>query len=190
MDQAADKTVGIMPGLPTIFVVGDSTAAQGAPGAIGWGRPLPTFFDMSRVNVINRARGGRSSRTFITGGLWDSVLAEMKAGDTVLIQFGHNDAGPVNDNHRARGSLSDTSDGGGENPVWRGLRGGHRASREKSECRGKRDARNRRRLWRCRRRRGQRDTKRTVETNAGALGFQNAEWENNSIFVKFIVEIS
>jgi lysophospholipase L1-like esterase len=60
---------------------------------------------LSKVNVVNRARGGRSSRTFITEGLWDKVLAEMKKGDFVLIQFGHNDGGPINDASRARGSL-------------------------------------------------------------------------------------
>src|SRR6185369_6517917 len=42
---------------------------------------------------------------FITEGLWDKVLADMKRGDFVLIQFGHNDGGAVNDASRARGSL-------------------------------------------------------------------------------------
>jgi len=56
--------------------------------------------------VLNRARGGRSSRTFITEGLWDKVLSEIKKGDFVLIQFGHNDAGAINDALRARGSLA------------------------------------------------------------------------------------
>jgi len=37
--------------------------------------------------------------------LWDKVLADMKPGDFVLIQFGHNDGGAVNDASRARGSL-------------------------------------------------------------------------------------
>jgi lysophospholipase L1-like esterase len=93
------------PSLPSLFIAGDSTAAQGAPGAVGWGRELPAFFDAARVNVINRARGGRSSRTFITEGLWDRLLADVKPGDYVLIQFGHNDAGAINDDKRARGSL-------------------------------------------------------------------------------------
>ena len=88
--------------LPTIFVVGDSTAKNGE--GRGWGDPLALYFDTSTINVANRARAGRSSRTFLTEGLWDNVLAEIKANDWVLIQFGHNDGGPL-DTGRARGSL-------------------------------------------------------------------------------------
>ena len=93
------------PALPTIWIAGDSTAAQGNPTATGWGKPFRDLFDPTKVNIANRARGGRSSRTFITDGLWDEMLAEVKKGDIVLIQFGHNDGGPVNDDKRARGSL-------------------------------------------------------------------------------------
>jgi len=93
------------PDLPTIFVVGDSTANNNANGARGWGDPFIDYFDAEKINVLNRARGGRSSRTFMTEGLWDKVLSEMKRGDFVLIQFGHNDAGAINDTTRARGSL-------------------------------------------------------------------------------------
>lgn len=108
-DQSSQATSAeqraINPQLPTIFVVGDSTANNHANGGLGWGDPFIAFFDPNKVNVLNRARGGRSSRTFITGGLWNQVLAEMKKGDFVLIQFGHNDAGAINDATRARGSL-------------------------------------------------------------------------------------
>jgi lysophospholipase L1-like esterase len=93
------------PKLPTIFVVGDSTANNHANGGLGWGDPFINYFDATKVNVLNRARGGRSSRTFITEGLWAKVLLEMKKGDFVLIQFGHNDGGAINDATRARGSL-------------------------------------------------------------------------------------
>jgi lysophospholipase L1-like esterase len=92
------------PKLPTLFVVGDSTANNNANGALGWGDPFVSFFDTSKINVLNRARAGRSSRTFLTEGLWDKVLQDLKAGDFVLIQFGHNDGGPL-DTDRARGSL-------------------------------------------------------------------------------------
>ena len=92
------------PKLPTLFVVGDSTANNSANGARGWGDPFAAFFDPSKLNVLNRARAGRSSRTFLTEGLWDRVLQDLKAGDFVLIQFGHNDGGPL-DTGRARGSL-------------------------------------------------------------------------------------
>jgi rhamnogalacturonan acetylesterase len=94
----------VNPGLPTLFVVGDSTANNNADGAQGWGDPFISYFDASKINVLNRARAGRSSRTFLNEGLWDKVLQEMKPGDFVLIQFGHNDGGPL-DTGRARGSL-------------------------------------------------------------------------------------
>jgi len=101
------------PALPTLFIAGDSTAAKGSGAEQqGWAEPFQEYFDTSKVNVVNRARGGRSSRTFITEGLWDQLLADLKEGDVVLIQFGHNDAGEINAEPpgstkplRARGSL-------------------------------------------------------------------------------------
>ncbi|PTY05976.1 lysophospholipase [Opitutaceae bacterium EW11] len=91
--------------LPTIFLVGDSTVKVGTKGQKGWGEVIAPYFDLSKVNVVNRAIGGRSSRTFQTEGRWDRVLADLKAGDVVIIQFGHNDAGALNDNSRARGTI-------------------------------------------------------------------------------------
>jgi len=94
------------PALPTIFIAGDSTAARGAgANQQGWAVPFADYFDPAKVNVVNCASGGRSSRTFITEGLWDHLLAQAKPGDIVLIQFGHNDGGAINDTSRARGSL-------------------------------------------------------------------------------------
>jgi lysophospholipase L1-like esterase len=91
---------------PTIFVAGDSTAARGAGAQQqGWGVPFAAYFDPAKVNVVDGARGGRSSRTFVTEGLWERLLARVRPGDIVLIQFGVNDAGAINDNSRARGSL-------------------------------------------------------------------------------------
>lgn len=92
------------PKLPTLFVIGDSTANNNAGGAQGWGDAFINYFDPAKINVLNRARAGRSSRTFLTEGLWGKVWQEMKPGDFVLIQFGHNDGGPL-DTGRARGSL-------------------------------------------------------------------------------------
>lgn len=101
------------PSLPTLFIAGDSTAARnhGTP-VQGWGEPFAEYFDPAKINIANRAVGGRSSRTFITDGLWDRLLAEVKAGDFVLIQFGHNDGGGINEEPpgstlplRARGTL-------------------------------------------------------------------------------------
>lgn len=91
----------------TIFIAGDSTAATySSEQQQGWGMHLATFFNSNKVTVDNRARGGRSSRTFITQGWWDKLIEDVKPGDIVLIQFGHNDASPVNDDRRARGTLA------------------------------------------------------------------------------------
>ncbi|PWT89155.1 MAG: lysophospholipase, partial [Blastocatellia bacterium] len=95
---------------PTLFIVGDSTVHNTSEGLQGWGDVIAEFFDETKIKVVNRARGGRSSRTFQTEGIWDQVLSELKAGDFVLIQFGHNDGGAVNDDSRARGSLRGTGD--------------------------------------------------------------------------------
>jgi rhamnogalacturonan acetylesterase len=66
--------------------------------------------DTARITIKNFARGGRSSRTFITEGLWDQVLQGVKPGDYVIMQFGHNDGGAVNDNSRARGTIKGTGE--------------------------------------------------------------------------------
>lgn len=84
------------PKLPTLFIVGDSTLNSNAPMR-GWGQELAQFFDLEKINVVNRAIGGRSSRSFQYEGRWDKVLAELKKGDFVIIQFGHNDVGEVGD---------------------------------------------------------------------------------------------
>lgn len=57
----------------------------------GWGMMFPNFLD-SGVNVINYAKNGRSTKTFIEEGLWEKVLGNLKEGDYVFIQFGHNDS--------------------------------------------------------------------------------------------------
>lgn len=79
---------------PTIFIASDSTAANYKadryPQA-GWGMMLKCGLS-SRALVDNRAVGGRSTRTFMGEGRLDAILAAIKPGDTVLIQFGHNDA--------------------------------------------------------------------------------------------------
>lgn len=86
------------PALPTLFLVGDSTVRSGGQnGAIGWGERIAPFFDTRRINIVNAAIGGRSSRTFYTEGRWERVLAEVKRGDLVVIQFGHNDGGRIGD---------------------------------------------------------------------------------------------
>jgi len=114
LPQNPAASVGpLNPNLPTLFIAGDSTAAKNNGNPVqGWGVPFADYFDLSKVNIANLARGGRSSRTFITEGLWDALLAQVKKGDYVIIQFGHNDAGAINAEPpgstrplRARGSL-------------------------------------------------------------------------------------
>jgi rhamnogalacturonan acetylesterase len=81
--------------LPVLHVVGDSTANNSFNGGRGWGNELAPLFDAKVIAVVNRARGGRSSRTYRSEGLWAEVLEGMKPGDYVLLQFGHNDPGGV-----------------------------------------------------------------------------------------------
>jgi len=81
----------------TVYLIGDSTMADKEVKAYpetGWGMPFHYYFD-STVTVDNRAKNGRSTRTFIEEGRWQSVLQTLKAGDYVLIQFGHNDEVPT-----------------------------------------------------------------------------------------------
>jgi lysophospholipase L1-like esterase len=76
-----------------IFLAGDSTIAIKETKAYpetGWGMPFVHFWD-STVTVVNRAKNGRSTKTFISEGLWKSIYEEAKEGDYVFIQFGHND---------------------------------------------------------------------------------------------------
>ena len=98
---------------PVLFLVGDSTmkngTGKGDNGQWGWGAFFEQFFDTTRITVENHALGGRSSRTFITEGLWDKVLHGIREGDYLFIQFGHNDGGPLHTG-RARASLKGTGD--------------------------------------------------------------------------------
>ncbi|WP_247233016.1 rhamnogalacturonan acetylesterase [Telluribacter sp. SYSU D00476] len=92
-----------------LYLIGDSTvktgSGKGENGQWGWGSFLPEHFDTTRIKIHNHAIGGRSSRTFVSEGRWDKVLSELRKGDYLLIQFGHNDSSPVNDTLRARGTI-------------------------------------------------------------------------------------
>ncbi len=79
-----------------IFLAGDSTCAIKETKAYpetGWGMPFVNFWD-STVTVVNRAKNGRSTKTFLSEGLWKSIYDEAGEGDYVFIQFGHNDESP------------------------------------------------------------------------------------------------
>ena len=102
--STADKTI-------TIFIVGDSTAANKdtSNGKLerGWGQMFQNNFNKNFVVVNNQALNGRSSKSFIDEGKWANVKKLIKKGDYVLIQFGHNDAKTDTARHTIPGSTFD-----------------------------------------------------------------------------------
>ena len=77
----------------TVYLAGDSTMAEKQPDKrpeTGWGEALQQYFT-DEVRIDNRARNGRSTRTFISEGLWQAIVDSLAPGDYVFIQFGHND---------------------------------------------------------------------------------------------------
>jgi lysophospholipase L1-like esterase len=94
---------------PVFYIIGDSTVKNGdgtgKNNQMGWGTVINPFFDTTKISVRNHAIGGRSSRTFISDGRWDIILGTLKNGDYVIMQFGHNDASPLDDTARARGTI-------------------------------------------------------------------------------------
>jgi lysophospholipase L1-like esterase len=76
-----------------VWLIGDSTMSikdVKAYPETGWGMPFTYFFDSS-VIVDDRAKNGRSTKSFIAEGLWQSVVDNLSEGDYVFVQFGHND---------------------------------------------------------------------------------------------------
>lgn len=96
--------------IPTIYIIGDSTAAEKdiSKGSTerGWGMVLQGFFD-NGIRIENHAVNGRSSRSFYTEGRWKTVVEKLKPGDFVIIQFGHNDEKPKPDRHTDVGTTFD-----------------------------------------------------------------------------------
>lgn len=84
---------GALHAAPTLFLAGDSTMAD-KPDPVhperGWGQLLPEFV-ITPAKVENHAVNGRSTKSFIDEGRWQRILDELRPGDWVLIQFGHND---------------------------------------------------------------------------------------------------
>jgi lysophospholipase L1-like esterase len=74
-----------------IAITGDSTVAEypADKPTRGWGHYIPDYFQ-ANVSVVNLAKNGRSTKTFLSEGLWAKTLAEK--ADFILIQFGHNDS--------------------------------------------------------------------------------------------------
>ncbi|MEY2917790.1 MAG: hypothetical protein RIS73_1504 [Bacteroidota bacterium] len=108
---------------PTLFFIGDSTVkngkGDGGGNMWGWGDLMAPLFDTTKIKLENDALGGTSSRTFLTKGLWDKVLAKIKKGDYLIMQFGHNDNGALDDTSRARGTIKGVGDSTKEiyNPI-------------------------------------------------------------------------
>lgn len=99
-------------GKPCVFFTGDSTVKNfdnEDDGMWGWASQASTIFDESRITLINAARAGRSTRSFIREGLWDRVYKSLRPGDFVTIQFGHNDICPITD-AKARGVIPGAKD--------------------------------------------------------------------------------
>lgn len=98
--------------LPTLWLIGDSTVRNGSAGdngpdgQWGWGAPLTAYFDLKKINVVNRALGGTSSRSFYSGELWANLKPLINKGDFVMIQFGANDNGGA----KGKGALNGTGD--------------------------------------------------------------------------------
>ncbi len=87
---------------PTIFLIGDSTMANkplDENPERGWGQLFPGYMT-DEVEIQNHAVNGRSTKSFLKEHRWDTVMSRMKAGDYVMIQFGHND-GKVEDSNRS-----------------------------------------------------------------------------------------
>lgn len=94
---------------PVFYIIGDSTVKNGNGNSNnllqGWGSFIHDYFDTTKITIENDAIGGRSSRTFLTDGRWDKILQKLQKGDYVIMQFGHNDGGPLDDTARARGTI-------------------------------------------------------------------------------------
>ena len=78
----------------TVFMIGDSTLANKPLDKEnqerGWGQMLPIYLE-GAIKVDNHAVNGRSSKSFIDEGRWEKVREQIRPGDYVIIQFGHND---------------------------------------------------------------------------------------------------
>jgi lysophospholipase L1-like esterase len=80
--------------ITTLYVIGDSTAAAYPEERFplnGWAQVLQDYFDPERLRVEDRAKGGRSSKSFYEEGSWTPIREALRPGDWVFIQFAHND---------------------------------------------------------------------------------------------------
>jgi len=90
--QPSISSIEIEPvNVPTIFLLGDSTVCDqpGEPYA-SWGQMFTRFFT-DKVAIANHAESGESLKSSFGANRLDKVLSQIKAGDYLLIQYGHND---------------------------------------------------------------------------------------------------
>ena len=91
-DPAAILSVAVEPvTVPRLILLGDSTVADqiGEP-VTSWGQMLPRFLDEG-VSVANHAESGETLKSFLVSSRLDKALSQIRLGDVVMIQFGHND---------------------------------------------------------------------------------------------------
>jgi rhamnogalacturonan acetylesterase len=95
-----------------VHLCGDSTMARGGQGIEGWGEHLGSLLT---IPVQNRAIGGRSVRGFTNEARFDAVIKAIEPGDTVVIEFGRNDGGSLDNDQRGQvpcpGSSTETCKG-------------------------------------------------------------------------------
>ena len=81
---SASNIVAEEAGKPRLILIGDSTVKNGSGrgdgGLWGWGQVFAEQFDTTRIDIENHAIGGRSSRTFLTEGRWDTRARAAQAG--------------------------------------------------------------------------------------------------------------
>lgn len=96
---------------PVLYLIGDSTVRNTNRPQCGWGEKISEFFDTTQIRISNQAMAGRSTRTFIKEKRWEKVVSTLRAGDYVIMQFGHNE-GSKPDTSRAgyRGVLRGTGE--------------------------------------------------------------------------------
>ena len=84
--------------MPRIYIIGDSTVENNTPPFRGWGWALPEYL-AEGVEVINIAKSGCSTRSFMDQGRFQPAKEGLRQGDVLMIQFGHNDEKDDNDLH-------------------------------------------------------------------------------------------
>nr|WP_243735102.1 GDSL-type esterase/lipase family protein [Paenibacillus turpanensis] len=98
LERLPERTAGDK---PNVYLAGDSTVmsypSRYYPMA-GWGQRIAEYFT-DGVTFTNKAIGGRSSKSFVMDGRLDTILTEIRPGDYLFVQFGHNDASSVPERH-------------------------------------------------------------------------------------------